>query len=97
MREIQERANDIVRKIDEKFGVVRDNNVSLVQLFEELGELVRPFNTMNVKRQELDSENLKEELADVLILVSNIASMNNINLEAAVLDKIRELERRHDL
>ena len=95
--ELQEKANEIVERIDEKFDIKRDNNIALVQLFEEVGELVRPFNTANMKRQELDSENLEEELADVFMVLSNVASMNNIDMEDAVLKKIEILKRRHDL
>jgi len=97
MADFQEEADKIVRKIDEKFGVKRDNNIAFIQLFEEIGELVRQPNKVNIKNEEMDLKNLEEELADVLILLSNIASMNNLNLEDAVAKRIGELKKNNNL
>lgn len=97
MANFQEDADEIVKRIDEKFGIKRDNNIAFIQLFEEIGELVRQPNKANMRNEKMDLENLEEELADVLILLSNIAAINNINLEEAVAKKIEILKGRHDL
>lgn len=97
LKDFQAEADKIVRVIDEKLGVKRDNNVAFIQLFEEIGELVRQPSKENIRKEKIDLGNLGEELADVMILISNIASMNGVDLEEEINKKIDGLKRRHDL
>ena len=96
-KEIQKKSEEIVRQIDEKFDVKRDINVTMVQLLEEIGELARQPNKLNIRNEEIDKENLSEELADSLILLCSLASQENIDLEESILNKINKLKERHEI
>jgi len=97
VKELQDKAKEIVEKIDTKFNVKHDNNNTIMHLMEEVGELTNNLNKPNIRNEKIDIENLKEELGDVILLTMQIASNNNIDIEEAVKSKIEILKKRHNI
>ncbi len=97
IKELQKKAEEIISKIDSKLGFTHDNKNLILHLTEELGEISRQILNPELKRQEIDIENLKEEIADVMLLLSKLANNNQIDIEEAIENKIEKLKLRHDL
>ncbi len=97
LNELQKESEEIINKIDEKLGTKHHDENTLIHLSEEFGEIARQINNKNIRKFPVDQENLKEEIADVLLLLTKIANNNQINLEEAVKNKIEKLRQRHNL
>lgn len=97
IKELQKRAEEIINEIDSKLGFTHDNKNLILHLTEELGEISRQILNPELKRQEMNTENLKEEIADVMLLLSKLANNNQIDIEEAIENKIEKLKLRHDL
>ena len=96
-REVQKAAAEIVKKIDERLGVRRDEQLTISQLVEELGELARAVNSEKLGRGKIELEKLEDEFADVFIQFAALAELYKIDLENAVLEKMEILKERHGL
>jgi len=97
IREMQENAEKIINLIDDKINVRHNDSLTMRHLIEEMGELARQINKPDLRNEQIDKENLEEELADVILLLSRIANNNNIDLEQSVTNKIEKLKQRHNL
>lgn len=93
--ELQKLCAKIVSDIDKKYGTKRDVHLSFVQLIEEIGELARDINLPRLRRKKRDKKNLETEFADVILQVTILAEMLNIDLEKSVEEKIKILKKRH--
>jgi NTP pyrophosphatase (non-canonical NTP hydrolase) len=80
MSEIKELTNEIVVWADEVFPD-RDETSALLKLFEEVGELVR-------------DPSQPGEYADICIMIFDLAHMHDIDLSAAIREKIEINKRR---
>jgi len=97
VKELQEKANEIVLKIDEKIGIEHDKETTLMHLVEEVGEVSRQILNPKLRNEKTDIKNLSEEIADVVLLISKLAYDYGIDLETAVKTKIKKLKQRHSL
>jgi|SRR3989344_7419836 len=97
IKELQKQAEDIINKIDNKLEFTHNNKNIILHLTEELGEISRQILNPELKRQNMDIDNLKEEIADVILLISKLANNNKIDIEEAIESKIEKLKLRHDL
>ena len=97
IKELQKQAEEITNKIDNKLDFIHNNENILIHLTEELGEISREILNPKLKRGNTNIENLKEEIADVTLLIFKLANNNNIDLENAINNKIEKLKQRHDL
>lgn len=97
LNELQEKAEEIINKIDNKLNFKHNNENLILHLTEELGETSRQILNPKLKRGELDLENLKEEIADLILLISKLANNNDIDIEEAINNKIKKLKERHNL
>jgi len=97
IKELQKQAEEIINKIDSKLEFTHDNKNLILHLTEELGEISKQILNPGLKRQETDIENLKEEIADVILLISKLANNNNIDIEEAIKNKIEKLKLRHNI
>lgn len=97
VKKFQEICAQIVSKIDEKYGIKRDPHFSFTQLMEEIGELAKDINLPRLRGRKRDKKNLEGEFADVILQLSILAKMLNIDLEKSVKDKIKILEKRHKI
>jgi NTP pyrophosphatase (non-canonical NTP hydrolase) len=94
MKEFQKKCADIVRKIDEKYGIKRDPHLSFAQLTEEVGELANEISKPKLRNKLANKENLKGEFADVFLQIIILADILEIDIEEAVENKIKVLKER---
>jgi NTP pyrophosphatase (non-canonical NTP hydrolase) len=93
-KEFQKKCAEIVGKIDKKYGIDRDPQLSFTQLMEEIGELAKDINSEKLRKKELDRENLSGEFADVFLQLAVLAEMYQVDLEKVVTDKVEKLRVR---
>jgi NTP pyrophosphatase (non-canonical NTP hydrolase) len=97
MNELQKNLLDMVNRIDKKEGVNHNDELTLMHLTEEFGEVSREIINPKLKRGDINIKNLQEEIADVIILISKLANNHNINIEEAIKNKMIQLKERHNL
>jgi len=97
LEEYKKLASEIVDKIDKKFSIKRDVQLTISQLVEELGELVKVANSQRLRGKKPKKKELEDEFADVFIQLGKLADTFNVDLEKAILDKIKLLKKRHNL
>jgi len=95
--EFQKLCSSVVKKIDKKYSLSRDEQFNISQLVEELGELAKEVNREKLRGKKAEKKDLEDEFADVLLQLLNLAEMFGVNLEKSVKDKINKLEERHNL
>jgi NTP pyrophosphatase (non-canonical NTP hydrolase) len=93
------------KRLRERFGNYKDGEKRIlartVKLTEELGELcneVLNFNAMQRKEKldKYDADNLSDEFADVLITTLLLAEVMKVDIEKALKQKIRKIDKRYD-
>lgn len=94
IKEFQKLCAEIVDKIDKKYGIERDPQLSFTQFMEEVGELAKEINSKRLRNKEPDKTNLAGEFADVFLQLAMLAEMHDIDLGEAVENKIRVLRER---
>jgi len=94
LKEMQEKAVELIKRIDEKNKGDHGNDAIFAHTVEEIGEIARELYNEKSGRAEIDKENLAGEIADVCLLISQLARNFDIDLSEAVENKIRELEKR---
>lgn len=94
MKEFQNKYSEIVKKIDKKYDIQRDAYLSFTQLMEEIGELANEINKPKLRNKAIDKENLEGEFADVILQISALADLLDVNIEEAVENKIKDLKKR---
>lgn len=97
MDELQKKSSEIIDIIDRKMKGIHDNDTTMIHLMEELGEISRQIYSQKMGRDKFDRENLAEEIADVTMLLNKLATLNEIDVETAVNNKINNLKKRHNL
>lgn len=97
LKKLQQEAENIINAVDNKLSITHTDNISIMHLTEEIGEIVRQINNKNIRKVEQDMENLEEEIADVILLTTKLANNNNIDIEKAITTKIDKLKDRHNL
>ncbi len=93
-KEFQKKCADLVEKMDDKFGVERNPQLSFTQMVEEIGELAKDINLKQLRKKDPDMENLSGEFADVFMQLSALARMYGVDLEEAVENKVKVLKNR---
>jgi len=96
-QDFQKLCTEIVNKIDQQYKIKRDSNLNFIQLLEEIGELAREINMPTLRNKEVNQNNLNNEFADVILLLANLATIHNVDLEKAVKEKIMKLKERHGI
>lgn len=97
INEFQSKCVQIVKTLDDKYGVKRDPYLSFTQLMEEIGELAKEINKPDLRGQKIDAANLSGEIADVYLQLSILADMFNIDFEKAIEEKIKNFKQRRYL
>jgi NTP pyrophosphatase (non-canonical NTP hydrolase) len=96
-KDLQDLCVEVCDKLDIKYNVDRDPQLSFTQLMEEVGELAKAVNMPRLRNTELDQDNLNEEFADVLIQLAALAKVHNVDLEDVTKKKIIELKEKHNV
>ena len=88
IKDIQERAVEAVNFRCEKIGIERTEDILMIHLIEEFGELAKQLMNEKLKKKEINVTNAAEEISDCLILLFNLADHFGINLEKSLSNKI---------
>ena len=96
-KDFQKKCVEMVKKIDKKYEIKRDSHLSFTQMVEEIGELARDINYPRLRNKKIDKENIEGEFADVILQLSILADMFNVDFEKAVESKYEILKNRHKL
>ena len=95
LQEFQKKATAIVKKLDEKHRITHESNMTLLHLVEEFGEIARELYNEKSGREKIDKDNLGQEIADVIILLAQLADCYNLDLEEILEKKLKILEERY--
>ncbi|MDD3190685.1 MAG: MazG nucleotide pyrophosphohydrolase domain-containing protein [Candidatus Pacebacteria bacterium] len=96
-KDLQQICTELTARIDEKYEIDRDPQLAFAQLIEEIGELAVDINRPALRNQALDEESLKQDFADIFLLLSALANIYDIDIETAMQEKIEILKERHEL
>jgi len=96
-KELQQICAELTARIDEKYEIERDPQLAFAQLIEEIGELAVDINRPALRNQDLDQDSLKQDFADIFLLLSALANIYDIDIETAMQEKIEILKERHEL
>ena len=94
LKEFQTKTKELVEKIDAKTKGSHDVDTTVVHLLEELGEIARQLFNEKIGRDKLDKENLSDEIADCMLLLTQLANNFDINIETSIENKIKKLQER---
>lgn len=97
IQQLQQKSIELINNIDKKLGVKHTNELLLMHMTEELGEVARQIINPLIKRDKVDIKNLEEEIADMILMLAKLADNNHINMESAIINKINKLKQRHNL
>lgn len=95
--EFQKKCSAIVKKIDNKYSVERNEQFTMSQLIEELGELAKEVNREKLRGKKAEKSDLEDEFADVVLQLFTLAESFDIDIEKSVKTKIETLKQRHQL
>jgi NTP pyrophosphatase (non-canonical NTP hydrolase) len=96
-RELQRQITDLVYKMDEKYKCVHNTESTFNHIIEEIGELAKEVNKPKIRNQQIIKQEISNEIADVMILLIHLASINQIDMENCIVHKIQELKQRNNL
>ena len=97
LKEFQKKANEIIYIIDRKLEVEHNSSNTFVHVIEEIGELTNQLNKPDIGKENINKEELSDELADVFLLLTKLASCYEVDIEKAMENKIEKLKQRHNL
>jgi NTP pyrophosphatase (non-canonical NTP hydrolase) len=92
--EMQKKAVDIIRRLDDKNKGDHSTEAIFAHLIEEVGEIARELYNQRSGRKKLDKEHLAGEIADVCLLLSQLSENYGIDLGSAIEKKLSQLEKR---
>ncbi len=96
-QELQKQILNLIYKMDKKYNCTHDSESTFNHIIEEIGELAKEINKPKIRNEQIIKQELSNEIADVLILLIHLASINKINIEESILYKMRELKQRNNL
>ena len=97
IKEAQAKINELIDRIDGKMKGKHDSDTTMIHLMEEVGELSKQLYNQKIGRDKLDRKNMAEEIADVVMLLNKLATLYDIDVETAIIEKIKILKQRHNL
>jgi len=93
----QKLCSSIVKKIDKKYSIDRNELLNMSQLIEELGELAKEVNKEKLRGKKAEKSDLEDEFSDVILQLLTLAETFDVDIEKAVKTKIDTLKQRHNL
>lgn len=85
---------EYVSRLVDRMGFAKDHNQVFIMFTEEVGELAKEIRR-GWKRPEEAKEMAAGELADVFMLLCNVANNFGIDLDQAIRDKVKKNQTRH--
>lgn len=80
---------DLQKYLALKYNNGRTSSALFMKLVEEIGEVAEVLNQLEGRKASSSDKSLENELVDVLHYVVAIASINDINLTKAIIEKDR--------
>ena len=96
LRELQKAATELIEEFDAIYKTKHDSSTTMLHLVEEFGELARELYNEKSGRGQLKKEHVAEEIADIYLLLAQLAKCYDIEVGKAVETKISELKERHE-
>ena len=96
-KELQKIIKDHVAQMDEKYKSKHDSEATFNHIIEEIGEVANQINKPKIRNEKIIKEELADEIADVFILLTHLASINDIDIEKCIINKIKKLKQRANL
>ena len=97
LKEFQKSTFELLKKADAKQKGEHDTDTTVVHLLEELGEMAHQLFNEKIGRDKLDKENLAEEISDCMMLLSQLASNFDIDIEKSIKKKLKVLKQRFNV
>jgi NTP pyrophosphatase (non-canonical NTP hydrolase) len=94
---LQDECVKAVHDLDSLKGWDHSSDTIFIHLIEEVGEIARQLYNQKNRKDNFNRENLKDEIADVFILLSKLAEIYDIDIETAVADKILATRKKYGL
>lgn len=95
--ELQEEAKNLISKIDEQYPGKHDSDTTLAHLLEELGELSAQIYNQKIGREEVSRELLESGFSDCIVLLLQLATNFDVDVESAIENKIKKIKKRFSL
>ncbi len=97
IKELQKGVKDLIAKIDSKFAGQHDADTTLVHLLEELGELSAQMYNKKIGREKVNRELLESGFCDCIILLLQLASNYDVDVESAINTKLEKVKKRFNV
>ncbi len=94
IKELQKRVLEVEKKWAAKKGFEFTEEISIIHLMEEVGEIARQLFNKKARPEYFNKENLKEEVIDVILVSLCLADKLDINLSEELINKINKLNKR---
>ena len=94
IKDISKRIHDFQKSRFPKYGSELTSELIFTHLVEEVGEIARQIFSKGSKMRDFDEANLKEEITQAILDLLVLAELNNIELDQAIEDKIKDMESR---
>lgn len=97
IKEFQNKVDELIEGYDKKLNCKHNINNTFIHIIEELGEVANELNKPNIRNEELRKKELGEELSDVIIFLTRLANLNEIDLEKAINEKMSKVRERYNI
>jgi len=94
IEEISNKITELARKRAESKGYELNEEICLIHIMEELGELSAELFSKKARPDKFDEENLKVEICDLILESLTLAKIKNIDLSKKLNEKIKEIASR---
>lgn len=94
--ELQNTSKELIKEFDAAYKAKHDSDTTIIHLVEEFGEIARELYNQKSGRAKFNKKNLEGELADMYLLLAQLAETQGIRIETAVTEKIKELKERQE-
>lgn len=83
------------KKVKELFKEIEHPRLgSFIALTEEIGEVANEIMKLEIYEESKDSEKLKKEIADVMLMLTELCNVYNIDLDEEFTKKLEEIKPR---
>jgi NTP pyrophosphatase (non-canonical NTP hydrolase) len=97
INELQKITKNLTAKIDEQYSGQHDADTTLAHLLEEFGELSAQIYNQKIGREKVDRELLESGFSDCIVLLLQLATNYDVDVELAIEEKIKKVKKRFKL
>ncbi len=89
VKELQDLVLEFVAKWDKKRGTVPNEKSNFIHLIEEVGELARQYVNEEKRKDQYDSKEIDNAIADIFMQIVSLAKIRGLDLEELVVNTIK--------